>query len=126
MAIFPTKSIILSNCVASLNFLSFVFPFGHFINHDTLCRYHGIIRKNNEFYERSRDITSFYEILRDFTGDDGISREITIIHGRSSLRGVQASQLGKLDFEIWVEGEGQDMSQHFGDVFGSLRAILPM
>ena len=46
----------------------------------------------------------------------------------NTLKGgeVQASQLGKFDFEICVEGEGQDMSRHFGDGFGSLRAILPM
>ena len=40
--------------------------------------------------------------------------------------GVQASQLGKLGFEIWVEGQGQDMSRHFGGGLGSMRTILPM
>ena len=45
-----------------------------------------------------------------------------------SLRGggVQASQLGKLDFELWVKGDGQDTSRHFGGGFGSMRAMLPI
>ena len=44
------------------------------------------------------------------------------------LRGgrVQACQLGKLDFEIWVEGQGQDTSRQFGGGFGCMHAILPM
>ena len=40
--------------------------------------------------------------------------------------GVHPYQLGKHDFELGVEGGGQDMSRHFGVGFGSMRTILPM
>ena len=40
--------------------------------------------------------------------------------------GVQAYHFGKKDFELGVGGEGQDTSQHFKGIFGSIRAILPM
>ena len=37
------------------------------------------------------------------------------------MGGGQASQLGKVDFEIWVEGEGQDTSRNFWGGFGFMR-----
>ena len=40
--------------------------------------------------------------------------------------GVQAFHFGKNDFELGVEGDGQDTSRHFEGSFGSIRAILPM
>ena len=43
-----------------------------------------------------------------------------------TLRGAQAFNFGNFDFEIWVEGEGQDTSQNFKGGFGSMRTILPM
>ena len=42
------------------------------------------------------------------------------------IKGVQACHFGNLDFEIWVEGVGQDTSQPFEGGFGSMRAMLPM
>ena len=41
------------------------------------------------------------------------------------LRGVQAYHYSQKDFELEVEGEGQDTSRHFEGSFGSIRAILP-
>ena len=38
----------------------------------------------------------------------------------------QAFNFRKFDFEIWVEGEGQDMSRNFKGSFGSMRTIFPM
>ena len=37
-----------------------------------------------------------------------------------------AYYFGNLDFEIWVEGVGQDTFQPFEGGFGSMRAMLPM
>ena len=42
------------------------------------------------------------------------------------LRGVQAYYFEKHDFALGVKGEGQDMSRHFADGFGSMRAMLSM
>ena len=39
--------------------------------------------------------------------------------------GVQAYNFGNFDFNIWVEGEGQDTSRKFQCGFGSVRIILP-
>ena len=39
---------------------------------------------------------------------------------------VQAYHLGKKYFELGVGGVGQDTSQHFEGIFGSVRAIMPM
>ena len=47
-------------------------------------------------------------------------------HDGNIKGGVQASQFGKLDFQKWVEGEGQDPSRYFGGGIGSMHAMLPM
>ena len=39
---------------------------------------------------------------------------------------AQAYNFGKFDFEMWVEGEGQDTSWNFKGGFGSMRTILQM
>ena len=46
---------------------------------------------------------------------------------RIMLRGwVQAFQVGKHDFDLWVGGDGLDMYQQLEGGFGSMRAILTM
>ena len=42
------------------------------------------------------------------------------------LRGVQAFQFRKHDFDLWVRGVGLGMYQQLERGFGSMRAILPM
>ena len=39
--------------------------------------------------------------------------------------GVQAYNFGNFNYEIRVEGEGQDTSRFFRVVFGSMRTIFP-
>ena len=40
--------------------------------------------------------------------------------------GIQAYNFGNFDYEIRVEGEGQDTSRLFWAGFGSMRTFLPM
>ena len=41
----------------------------------------------------------------------------------NNLRGVQAFQFRKHDFDLWVGGDGLDMYQQLLGGFGSMRAI---
>ena len=51
-------------------------------------------------------------------------RLINLRGGGGGCGGFRAYHFGKKDFELGVEGEGQDTSRHFEDSFGSMRAIL--
>ena len=44
---------------------------------------------------------------------------------KASLRGVQAFQFWKHDFEIWIWGDGLGKYQQLEGGFGSMRVILP-
>ena len=50
----------------------------------------------------------------------------TIICLRGGGGGVQAYNFGNFNYEIRVEGEGQDTSRLFKGGFGSMHTILPI
>ena len=84
-------------------------------------------------YDNKFTLTIAFQIEKvksQLSGRGGINGTRPIRSGRSMLslilRGVQAFQIWKQNFDPWVGGDGLDMYQQLEGGFGSMRAILPI
>ena len=81
---------------------------------DRFWNYHGYIADSTRCINIIPNYITLFAVIR------------TLVKGGGGGGGgVQAYHFGKKYFEQGVGGEGQDTSQQFEGIFGSIRAILP-